>query len=120
MRLVCLHQVIKFDIWTTAAEIPGVGVKFVTSQSGQKNTQKLKWSFNQKSWKNLKANRTGFQTNLPLTSSNPTIPANNAKVDIYIDCAQDTQPDHKTVANVHAYAVHKVTVRFKGRVDPVE
>lgn len=108
----------KFNIWTDAAEQPGVGVRFITSQSGQKNTQKMKWSFNQKSWKGLKANRTGFQTNLPLTSSNPIIPANHARINIYIDAAQDTQTAHKTVANLHAYTVHKITVRFKGRIDP--
>ncbi len=107
----------KSAAWRTTSEMPGVRGKFVCN-AGQKNVQKMKWKFNQKSWKRLKAIKTGFQ--LKLNAGQPEIPSgltdfpsNCAKVKISI--TSNNTGGANIRGGTEIYFSQTMTLRFKGR-----
>lgn len=104
----------KKNSWEITAEQPGVSGKFVGgTYTGTTNVQKLKWKFNQKSWKNLKADRTGFQVALPLPANSNVYPLNSARVKLAFDPTD--QSNDVFSGRVVIYASQNIKVRFKGK-----
>lgn len=107
----------KTDAWSYTAELPGVSGKFICNAGGAKPSQKLKWKFTQKSWKSLKADRTGFQANIDPTdgslqpSAEPYFPVNNAVVKLGFDIWDLVS----VVGNLEMYGSQRITLKFKGR-----
>lgn len=108
----------KETAWEATSELPGVSGKFITNAGGGKPVQKLKWKFNQKSWKTLKADPTGFQCNLDVDGNltdtgQPYYPLNNGIVKIGFDIGDGIS----VRGALEMYGSQRLLLRFKGRRD---
>lgn len=104
------------SMWTVSAETPGYSVRLCNYITSGKGIQKLSFKAGKSSFKALKANPTGFQVNLPLSSDTLAIvPRNYMKA--FVDITDITSFNNSDALNQTRILVSRtLLVRFKGAI----
>ncbi|AGO61981.1 hypothetical protein [Circo-like virus-Brazil hs2] len=105
------------SMWRESGETPGYGIKFIKNAYNDKR-HKFGFKGSKKDWKTLKANRTGFQDNLPLDTTTTGFSPQNIKL-LHLDYTEVGMPGTETLngSRFIFFCSHTVLVRFKGRTE---
>lgn len=102
----------KVSGWETLGEMPGVSMRFITSGSGQKNVQRYKFKYTQKSFKKgLKADPTKFQADIATLGTTDPFPKNRGLVKFGVDIS-----DANVFGRFNIFQSNTHLVKFKGRL----
>lgn len=111
-------------MWEEIAEMGRVSCKFISNGGGSKISQKLKFNAKQSTFKSLKADRTGFQLNIPEPASgaipwttNVTYPQNSMFAQLFfLADAHALIPDEnaQTLGTLQVFTSYRFKVKFKG------
>lgn len=103
------------EMWTESAETPGYSVRLCNYITSGKGIQKLVFRASKSSFKDLKANPTGFQQNIPLPTTNPNLVLPSNAMTAIVDIV-DTSPidDEPRLETVKILVSRTLLVRFKG------